>query len=98
MRTEPPGNGETVADIGEFGLIRRVTTGRPQPAGTLLGPGDDAAALPAPAGRAGATTDALAQGLPPRLDWPTPDQAGPKATAVNRAAIAPMRAAPHGPH
>ena len=37
---DPP---ETVAEVGEFGLIGRVTAGRGQPATTLLGPGDDAA-------------------------------------------------------
>src|SRR5256885_16661695 len=96
MRTEPPGNGETVADIGEFGLIRRVTTGRPQPPGTLLGPGDDAAVLAAPDGRVVATTDILVENVHFRLDWSTPRQVGRKAVAVNLSDIAAMGAVPTG--
>ncbi|HEX9335009.1 MAG TPA: thiamine-phosphate kinase, partial [Pseudonocardiaceae bacterium] len=41
MRSEPPDEVDTVADVGEFDLIARVTDGRAQPASTLLGPGDD---------------------------------------------------------
>src|SRR5437762_11402608 len=94
MRTEPPNNRETVADVGEFGLIHRVTVGRPQPPGTLLGPGDDAAVLSAPDGRVVASTDVLVEGVHFRLDWSTPEQVGRKAIAVNLADIAAMGATP----
>jgi thiamine-monophosphate kinase len=96
MRTEPPNKRETVADVGEFGLIHRVTVGRPQPPGTLLGPGDDAAVLSAPDGRVVASTDVLVEGVHFRLDWSTPEQVGRKAIAVNLADIAAMGAVPTG--
>jgi len=90
VAAEPP----TVADLGEFGLINRVTEGRVQPASTLLGPGDDAAMVAAPDGRVLASTDVLVEGVHFRLDWSTPEQVGRKAAAVNMADIAAMGAAP----
>jgi len=88
---DPP---ETVADVGEFGLIRRVTAGRRQPATTLLGPGDDAALVAAGDGRVVASTDVLVEGVHFRLDWSTPEHVGRKAIAVNMADIAAMGAVP----
>ncbi|MDQ4104398.1 MAG: thiamine-phosphate kinase, partial [Actinomycetota bacterium] len=41
----------SVAELGEFGLITRVTAGRGLPPTTLLGPGDDAAVLATADGR-----------------------------------------------
>jgi thiamine-monophosphate kinase len=83
-----------VADLGEFGLIKRVTEGRVQPGSTLLGPGDDAAMVAAPDGRVLASTDVLVEGVHFRLDWSTPEQVGRKAAAVNMADIAAMGASP----
>ncbi|MBA8926015.1 thiamine-monophosphate kinase [Kutzneria viridogrisea] len=80
--------------MGEFGLIRRVTSGRPQPATTLLGPGDDAALVAAPDGRVVASTDVLVEGVHFRLDWSTPEQVGRKAAAANLADVAAMGAVP----
>jgi thiamine-monophosphate kinase len=94
VTSEPSDGTATVADVGEFGLIRRVTDGRVQPATTLLGPGDDAAVVAAPDGRVVATTDVLVEGVHFRLDWSTPDQVGRKAVAVNLADIAAMGARP----
>src|ERR1041384_7888690 len=51
LRPEPPRDAETVAEVGEFNLIHRVTTGRAQPETTILGPGDDAAVVAVPDGR-----------------------------------------------
>jgi thiamine-monophosphate kinase len=94
VTSETPDGPATVADVGEFGLIRRVTDGHIQPASTLLGPGDDAAVVAAPDGRVVATTDVLIEGVHFRLDWSTPDQVGRKAVAVNLADIAAMGARP----
>jgi len=96
-----PGGGSasgapTVADLGEFGLIRRVTEGRAQPASTLLGPGDDAALVAAPDGRVLGSIDMLVEGVHFRLDWSSPEQVGRKAAAVNMADIAAMGARPTG--
>lgn len=87
---------QTVSQVGEFGLIQRVTSGRVQSPGTLLGPGDDAAVLAAPDGRVVATTDVLVQNVHFRLDWSTPHQVGRKAVAVNLSDIAAMGAVPTG--
>ena len=87
---------ETVADVGEFGLIGRVTAGRVQPSSTLLGPGDDAAVVAAADGRVVASTDVLSEGVHFRLDWSTPEQVGRKAVAVNVADLAAMGAVPTG--
>jgi thiamine-monophosphate kinase len=87
-------NDGTVAETGEFALIRAVTEGRRQPPGTLLGPGDDAAVLAAPDGRVVASTDVLVQGVHFRLDWSSPEHVGRKAVAVNLADIAAMGATP----
>ncbi|WP_410606173.1 thiamine-phosphate kinase [Amycolatopsis sp. lyj-109] len=87
-------NDGTVAETGEFALIRAVTEGRRQPPGTLLGPGDDAAVVAAPDGRVVASTDVLVQGVHFRLDWSSPEYVGRKAVAVNLADIAAMGATP----
>jgi len=85
-----------VADLGEFGVIARVTAGRRMPPGTLLGPGDDAAVLTAADGRVVACTDVLVEGVHFRLDWSTPHQVGRKAVAANLVDVAAMGAVPTG--
>ncbi len=84
----------SLADLGEFGLIRRVTADRTQPAWTQLGPGDDAAVVAAPDGRVVATTDVLVETVHFRLDWSTPEQVGRRAAAANLADVAAMGALP----
>ncbi|WP_308286387.1 thiamine-phosphate kinase [Actinomycetospora endophytica] len=90
---ESAGGGQ-VSDLGEFGVIDRITADRPQPDGTLLGPGDDAAVVAAPDGRVVATVDTLVQGVHFRLDWSGPEQVGRKAVAANLADVAAMGAIP----
>jgi thiamine-monophosphate kinase len=86
----------TVGDLGEFGVIARVTAGRSMPSGTLIGPGDDAAVLATPDGRVVVCTDVLVEGVHFRLSWSTPHQVGRKAVAANLADVAAMGAVPTG--
>lgn len=88
------GGPTTVADLGEFRLIDRITAERNQPPSTILGPGDDAAVVAAPDGRIVAATDLLVEGVHFRLDWSTPEQVGRKAAAVNMIDVAALGAVP----
>jgi thiamine-monophosphate kinase len=92
----PPSEAGSVADLGEFGLIARITAGRGLPPAALLGPGDDAAVLAAADGRVVVSTDVLVEGVHFRLDWSTPHQVGRKAVAANLADVAAMGAVPTG--
>ena len=92
---EPPSSSaSTVAELGEFGLISRITGGLARLPGTLLGPGDDAAVVAAPDRRVVVSTDMLVEGVHFRLDWSTPHQIGRKAAAANLADLAAMGAVP----
>ncbi|MFP5072237.1 thiamine-phosphate kinase [Pseudonocardia nantongensis] len=94
---EPDGASEasvSLREVGEFGLITRVTAGRAQPGTTLLGPGDDSAVVAAPDGRVVACTDVLVEGVHFRLDWSSPEQVGRKAAAANLADVVAMGAVP----
>jgi thiamine-monophosphate kinase len=89
-----PAESGSVAELGEFGLIARVTAGRALSPAALLGPGDDAAVLAAADGRVVVTTDVLVEGVHFRLDWSTPHQVGRKAIAASLADVAAMGAVP----
>ena len=80
----------TLAEVGEFGVIGRLTRGRRQPAAVALGPGDDAAVVFAGDGRVVVSTDMLVEGRHFRLDWSTPHDVGRKAVAQNAADIEAM--------
>jgi thiamine-monophosphate kinase len=83
-----------IGELGEFGLIARLTDRlRPGPA-VDLGPGDDAAVVRAPDGRVVATTDLLVEGRHFRRDWSGPYEIGCKAAAQNFADIVAMGARP----
>src|SRR6266508_3456779 len=94
----------TVATTGEFGLIARVTSrlgressadSRPDFGGNcLLGPGDDAAVVATPDGRAVLSTDVLVEGRHFRRDWSGARDVGHRAAAANMADIAAMGAVP----
>ncbi|MFD0691221.1 thiamine-phosphate kinase [Actinomadura fibrosa] len=84
----------TIGELGEFGLIGRLTRRLPQASPVLLGPGDDAAVVAAPDGRVAATADLLVEGRHFRRDWSGPYDIGRKAAAQNLADIAAMGARP----
>nr|WP_283818673.1 thiamine-phosphate kinase [Jatrophihabitans telluris] len=85
-----------MGELGEFGLIRRITAGlsRIESPTTVLGPGDDAAVISAPDGRVVASTDLLLEHRHFRRDWSTANDIGHKAAARNFADIAAMGAQP----
>ncbi|MEU5720580.1 thiamine-phosphate kinase [Micromonospora sp. NPDC047738] len=84
----------TVAGVGEFGLIDRVTARLTQGESCLLGPGDDAAVVAAPDRRVVASTDVLVEGRHFRRDWSGARDVGHRAAAANLADIAAMGATP----
>ncbi|MEV5648764.1 thiamine-phosphate kinase [Nocardia sp. NPDC052254] len=84
----------TVRELGEFALIARMNAGRSPGPGVLLGPGDDAAEIAAPAGRYVVSTDMLIEQRHFRLDWSGPHEIGAKAIAQNAADVVAMGAAP----
>lgn len=92
--SSPSGGRDTLAGVGEFAVIDRLVAGREQPPAVLLGPGDDAAVLAVPDGRAVVSTDMLVAGRHFRLDWATPYDVGRKAIAQNAADIEAMGARP----
>ncbi|MEE1931171.1 thiamine-phosphate kinase [Streptomyces sp. TRM 70351] len=89
----PPTRG-TVGELGEFGLIRELTSRITATPAVRLGPGDDAAVVAAPDRRVVASTDLLLEGRHFRRDWSTAYDVGRKAAAQNLADIAAMGAAP----
>jgi thiamine-monophosphate kinase len=91
-RQEP----QTLADVGEFGLITALSTWLPPGPATLVGIGDDAAVLAAPDGRVVASTDFLLEGRHFRRDWSGAADVGHKAAARSLADVAAMGAEPSG--
>ncbi len=84
----------SLADTGEFELIRRITAKLGGGPNTLIGPGDDAALVAAYDGRVVATTDVLVDGRHFRRDWARPQDIGHRAAAANLADVAAMGAVP----
>ena len=84
----------SLADIGEFALIAKVTEGLPADPRVLVGPGDDAAVLATPDARVVVSTDVLVEGRHFRRDWSTPIDIGRRAAAASLADIVAMGAVP----
>lgn len=80
----------TIGEVGEFGLIERLTKGLSANAHVIVGPGDDTAIVSAPDGRTLVTVDILIEGRHFRRDWSTPVDIGRKAAAASLADISSM--------
>ena len=87
---------QTLAEVGEFGLITALSAWLPAGPETLVGIGDDAAVLAAPDGRVVASTDFLLEGRHFRRDWSGAADVGHKAAARGLADVAAMGAEPSG--
>lgn len=85
----------TFADLGEDGVLSRITRRLTARGSVRLGPGDDAAVLNFD-GDSAVTTDMLVEGEDFRTDWSTARDVGAKAAAQNLADIAAMGAIPRG--
>ena len=86
-----PPTGPTLAEVGEFALIRAMTADLPAADDVLLGPGDDAAVVDL-RGPAVTTVDVLVEGVHFRRDWASATEIGRKAAAVNLADLEAMGA------
>jgi thiamine-monophosphate kinase len=90
-----PAAGGSLAALGEFGLLERLTRGLPGGRGVEVGIGDDAAVLAlTPGRRLVATTDVLVEGVHFSSRLSTPSDWGWKAIAVNLSDLAAMGARP----
>lgn len=80
---------ETVADIGEFGLIERISALVPLAADGVVGIGDDAAVLDIP-GKLVASVDAVVEGRHFKREWTSGEDVGHRAAAAAMADLAAM--------
>jgi thiamine-monophosphate kinase len=85
----------TVSDIGEHGLISRITARLATPSWVIVGPGDDAAVIRPERGALDVlTTDAQVEDVHFDRRFVPPDAIGHRALAVNISDLAAMGAAP----
>jgi len=80
----------TLADIGEFRVIRALTDLFGQGEQVLLGPGDDAAVLSCPDGRVVVSTDLHVDTRHFRRDWASATDIGRRVAAANLSDISAM--------
>lgn len=81
-----------IGELGEFGLIERLTTaaGPLDPESVPIGPGDDAASVRLPGQEVLVSTDTLVEGVHFRTNWAEARQIGRRAAAASLADIAAM--------
>lgn len=84
---------ETVADLGESGVLNRVLAKLGEARQATLGPGDDCAVLEVD-GELVVTTDTMIEGPDFRLDWHSGFQLGWKLATTNLSDVAAMGATP----
>lgn len=89
MSTDPT----TLSDLGEFGLISRITEGLTMSRAVVIGPGDDAAEIRAPKSVL-VSVDVLVEGRHFRRDWCSALDVGRRAAAASLADIAAMGGSP----
>jgi thiamine-monophosphate kinase len=87
-------SGQTVADIGEFGLIAALQSRLASAPAVEVPSGDDAAVLRWSNERLVVSTDMLVQDRHFRIEWSSPEDIGHKAAAQNFADLTAMGARP----
>jgi thiamine-monophosphate kinase len=93
-RSSSAGEGETVADRGEFSLIDAIARRLPQGDDVVVPPGDDAAVVQVDGVPVVVTTDVLVDGRHFRTDWSGPDDIGRRAAAASLADLVAMGSEP----
>lgn len=86
--------GDSVADLGEFGLIDLIARGVPTGPGVQLGIGDDAAVLETAGRRIVCSVDTMVENVHFRRDWSSGLETGRKALAAAGADLEAMGADP----
>jgi thiamine-monophosphate kinase len=87
--------GRTLAEVGEFALIEKITAGLPSRPDVLVGPGDDGAVLAVDSPLV-CSVDVLVEGVHFKTQWSPAEAVGRKAVAVNVADIEAMGATATG--
>lgn len=87
-------SGQTVGEMGEFGVIGAIRTRLGTSAAVEVGSGDDAAVLRLGSDRLVVSTDVLVQDRHFRLEWSTPEEIGHKVAAQNFADLVAMGSQP----